>query len=377
MLFRSRDLKPANLYVTRRADGTAQVKVLDFGIAKAAGDLRLTPSTTLIGSPGYMSPEQLISPRDVDARTDLWSLGVTLYQLISGRLPFPSSQLAEYTVMATTTEPPPLGGPLQAIVQRCLAKDRAARFPDVAALAAALVPFGGPSAASVAALVGAALPSPEVHAAADLAAPTLASVAVRAEPAMPPRAVARPRRWWLAALGVLLLGASGFAAWALVRSARSGTVRAPIAIADAGAADPKVAVADAAQIADAAVVAIATPTRTADAGARTPRIPSRDAAPTASEPTTKPTAEPRTEPPKTARADDRSANEAALKQLEQQMVTFANDPQTLVTVYTNAVTLSCLLGDVAKAKKYLAKVTDDDQRMTALGVCYSVKIKLE
>src|SRR5439155_4042893 len=71
-----RDLKPANLFVTRRPDGGPLIKVLDFGIAKAmTSDAHLTQTTGLLGSPGYMSPEQLQSARDVDARTDIWALG--------------------------------------------------------------------------------------------------------------------------------------------------------------------------------------------------------------------------------------------------------------------------------------------------------------
>ena len=81
-----RDLKPANLFVTRRLDGGPLVKVLDFGIAKALTEpgAHLTHQSAM-GSPGYMSPEQIQSARDVDARTDIWALGVTLYQLLRVR----------------------------------------------------------------------------------------------------------------------------------------------------------------------------------------------------------------------------------------------------------------------------------------------------
>ena len=145
-----RDIKPPNLFVVRRPDGGPLVKVLDFGIAKAAtaAEAKLTHTTSTMGSPGYMSPEQIRSTRDVDLRTDIWALGVTLYQLLSARMPFGGTQLAEIAVAVMTASPAPLSvdPTLEAIVLRCLEKEPERRFASVAELAVALMPFGGPSA---------------------------------------------------------------------------------------------------------------------------------------------------------------------------------------------------------------------------------------
>jgi len=153
-----RDLKPANLFVTRGAGGGPLVKVLDFGIAKAMfdADAGLTLTRVMLGSPGYMSPEQLESARSVDARSDIWALGVTLYQLLSARLPFGASTPTAVAIKIATEPPEPLSvdPALRAIVLRCLDKAPANRYPDVAALATDLIPFGGPSARRIAAAVG-------------------------------------------------------------------------------------------------------------------------------------------------------------------------------------------------------------------------------
>jgi hypothetical protein len=153
-----RDLKPANLFVTRRLDGTPLVKVLDFGIAKAIADTgaQLTHTQGALGSPGYMSPEQLQSPRDVDVRSDIWALGVTLYQLLTARLPFAGTTLANVAVKVATEPPAPLTGvdpQLAAIVMRCLDKARKRRFGDVASLAVELARFAEPSAQALVPIV--------------------------------------------------------------------------------------------------------------------------------------------------------------------------------------------------------------------------------
>ncbi len=148
-----RDLKPQNLFVTRRLNGTPLVKVLDFGIAKAigplaAGQLSLTDSAAIIGSPLYMAPEQMRSARTAEVRSDIWALGVILFELLGGQLPFDGETVTEVCIRVVNEQPaellalrPALDPALVAIVMRCLAKDPEARFHNVSALAAALEPF--------------------------------------------------------------------------------------------------------------------------------------------------------------------------------------------------------------------------------------------
>jgi serine/threonine-protein kinase len=153
--FVHRDLKPPNLFLAQQSDGRSIVKVLDFGISKAIvgedpapGRGALTGTTEIFGSPTYMSPEQLRSARDVDARADIWAIGVILYELVSGVAPFDRPTVPETFGAILFEEPAPLskyvrGVPdgLEKIIFRCLAKDRDARLTNVGALAKALFPF--------------------------------------------------------------------------------------------------------------------------------------------------------------------------------------------------------------------------------------------
>jgi serine/threonine-protein kinase len=150
-----RDLKPRNLFLTTRNDGSPLVKVLDFGISKhvAPGDMSLTRSSEVIGSPNYMSPEQLKSARGVDARSDIWALGVILYELLTGQVPFVAESVAQLVALVLMDLPRPIDSlradvpaDLRRAIARCLEKDPALRFPSIAELALALQPFAPPGA---------------------------------------------------------------------------------------------------------------------------------------------------------------------------------------------------------------------------------------
>ena len=162
-----RDIKPANLFLAQRPSNTPILKIIDFGISKtmpqrtptgAVG--RQTEDGDRFGTPLYMSPEQLRSTSNVDARADIWALGVVLHELLTGELPFEGDDLPQL-VASILVRPPILlsaavrGAPveLETIILKCLEKDRLRRFRNVAELAQELVPFGPPDAGARAARI--------------------------------------------------------------------------------------------------------------------------------------------------------------------------------------------------------------------------------
>ena len=142
-----RDLKPANLFLIRKPNGAPCLKVLDFGISKqvAQDTADLTKSGEILGTPRYMPPEQMLRMKDADPRSDLWAMGVILFELVTGSPPFPGDSMAEVVARILHDDPPPpsrlvpgVPGWLDAIVARCLQKRPEHRFQSAAELASAL-----------------------------------------------------------------------------------------------------------------------------------------------------------------------------------------------------------------------------------------------
>lgn len=161
-----RDLKPGNLFLCDRVSGEAVVKVLDFGVAKALEphlddeEALQTQTLAVMGTPRYMSPEQMRSAKHVDARTDIWAVGAIAFELLAGRPAFEGESLADLCAKVATepvtplhTLRPDVPKELERVIAQCMEKDRQKRPATVAHLAASLAPFGSDAARASAARI--------------------------------------------------------------------------------------------------------------------------------------------------------------------------------------------------------------------------------
>jgi serine/threonine-protein kinase len=251
-----RDLKPSNLFLAE-GDGKTSIKVLDFGIAKraAANEAAITHAVAPLGTPQYMSPEQVRCAKDVDARTDIWSLGVTLYELVTGKTPFAHDE-ASACIASIAADPVPdpralredLPEDFVRALMRALEKDPSKRYASVGDLVAALAPFAERAF------------DPETSAIVRRVRATEAGVDSLATAAAPSRRARRP------ALVLATVAVMGLAAVAL-----------PKCVGERAAAAPPPA---AASLAAAPIAAPAAPTvlgRAGDRPAPTPRVEAKDA----------------------------------------------------------------------------------------------------
>lgn len=230
-----RDLKPSNLFRAELPGGATQIKVLDFGVSHLRGDgpssSAATTAEALLGSPAYMAPEQIVSSKNADARSDIWSIGVVLFELSTGVRPFEGGSVGE-TLAAVLRDRAPLlrslrpDAPeeLEAVVARCLEPDAEKRFADVAALARAIAPFarGGEEAAARVDQIlraRAAEPALKIDDAGWTASRWEETLAEEGSRANRRRPAGRARLRWALAMGFFaVVGAVGFVA---ARSSRS------------------------------------------------------------------------------------------------------------------------------------------------------------
>jgi serine/threonine-protein kinase len=290
-----RDLKPPNLFVVTRPDGEQVIKVLDFGVAKVRNqpnvDAASTHTTAVFGTPFFMSPEQIRSAKAADAQSDLWSLGVILFNALTGTLPFQGEtfgelcfSIIEHPAPSVDSLRPEISAELSAVISRCLERDKEKRFRSAGELAAALRPFasdvGARSAARVLAIEsGGSLPPPapaktEVLESEAEPGPALPATAGNWVASQPSTGGSGSRKVWLSigAVAILLLVAT-----ALAMRTTSPTAGAPTsASAPASAAPVEVAPVASALVEPPTPVETpapsALPTTGADAGAPKPRV---------------------------------------------------------------------------------------------------------
>ena len=236
-----RDVKPGNILITEEGD----VKVTDFGIARAVSEASMTVTGTTLGSVHYFSPEQARGD-EVTGRSDVYALGIVLYEMLTGRRPFEGDSAAGVALKRLTENPPrpmvagqPLPAGLEAILRRALEREPEDRFPDAGSFAEALRAWRAHPEIAPAGLVGAvpaAAPTPTAGEPTVYVPPPVTRPSDRAPYAGPPRRQARPANegqpWWiwlLALLAVLLLGVIGFLGMQIYSALGPGSSRSPSA----------------------------------------------------------------------------------------------------------------------------------------------------
>jgi serine/threonine protein kinase len=220
------DIRPATVFLTPRPDGTPLVKVLGFELARTPGVpgqplARTDPSP---GTPGYMAPEQMRPTGELDGRADVWSLGIVLYECLTGRHPFHAESVSLMQQAAVSESPRPLDPgiprPLQMIVLRCLEKNRDARFPSIADFAAAIAPFAPDQRAATSIVERASFMSQGPAGGFEVA--PQGQYPIIAAPTTTGRSPSRARRRYATiGLAVLAVSLSGIAATALIVPDRS------------------------------------------------------------------------------------------------------------------------------------------------------------
>jgi serine/threonine-protein kinase len=317
-----RDVKPENLFLTQRSQGIEVIKMLDFGVSKVAltgsafdNKVPLVRTMLPVGSPVYMSPEQIRASKDVDVRTDIWSTGCVLYELLTGRPAFDAPSVTELAATILEQDPVPVRSlrpdvppTLEAIITRCLAKNPHQRYQNIAELALALYPFGPRRARlyaerccvvlNVAETSYSEFELPSLHG--SLRAPALPpdssdapTITATESPAPAP---ARRTKWGILVGGAVVLLAVGLALWASSRPSRPAAmaterVREPASVVPPSSPSPPPALPPAISVAtpeeapSATAAPVPTPARAAPASPPARQKPREDA-PKRSAPTT-------------------------------------------------------------------------------------------